>query len=171
VAGIAGLCGLGLRPRAAIEIPGPQRRLGRIHELMASCRYSFHDLCRVTLRGGVPRFNMPFELGLAVALAREGKHDWFVFESRAHRLQRSLSDLNGTDPLIHGGSPRRLLQGLASVFDRPGEPDVPLVPIFEILRRQAPALRRRYGSLYSAGAFVRLVTLATAIASELRRTV
>lgn len=169
LAGIAGLCGLGLRPRAAIEIPGPQRRLGRVLKLLAECRYSFHDLSRVSLSGGVPRFNMPFELGLAVVLGERGRHDWFVLESRRFRLQRSLSDLNGTDPLIHDGSATRLLQALADVFDRPNEPDVPLMPIFDLLRRQAPTLRRRYGALYTRGAFIRLVASATTLATELRR--
>ncbi len=33
-------------------------------------------------------------------MGRHQKHEWFVLEARPHRLQRSLSDLNGTDPLI-----------------------------------------------------------------------
>jgi hypothetical protein len=118
----------------------------------------------------VPRFNMPFELGLAVVLGeRDHRHQWFVLESRRFRLQRSLSDLNGTDPLVHDGSPRRLLQALADVFDRPNEPDVPLTPIFELLCREAPALRQRYGGIHTRGAFIRLVTSATTLATELRR--
>ena len=67
---IAGLCRFGLVPRATIEIPGSQRRLDRIIDLIDECRYSFHDLSRVTLDRNpppTPRFNMPFELGLAVA--------------------------------------------------------------------------------------------------------
>ncbi|MBI1963003.1 MAG: hypothetical protein HYS37_06510 [Candidatus Rokubacteria bacterium] len=70
VALIAGLCAFGLRPRATLEIPSPTRRLDRILELLAACRYSFHDLSRVQLSRGAPRFNMPFEVGLAVATAR-----------------------------------------------------------------------------------------------------
>jgi hypothetical protein len=111
---------------------------------------------------------MPFELGLAVLLGERGGHEWFVLESRRHRLQRSLSDLNGTDPLIHHGSPERLLQVLATVFDRPNEPEIPLQPILELLRREAPVLRRRYGDLYTRGAFVRLVASAATLATELR---
>ena len=48
----------------------------------------------------------------------------------------------------------RLLQVLANVFDRPGEPVIPLKPIFDLLRREAPDARRRYGGLYTRGAFV-----------------
>ena len=41
---IAGLAAKGLPPRATLEIPGGVRRLDRIPELIAACRYSFHDL-------------------------------------------------------------------------------------------------------------------------------
>src|ERR1043165_2875514 len=66
---IAGLTAFGLDPRATLEVPGGDRRLDRIFELITSCRYSFHDLSRVQLdrkHPRTPRFNMPFELGLAL---------------------------------------------------------------------------------------------------------
>src|SRR3989442_7239355 len=66
VALVAGLVAFGLNPRATLELPGPERRLSRILRLLKSCRYSFHDLSRVQLSHGAPRFNMPFELGVAV---------------------------------------------------------------------------------------------------------
>jgi len=34
------------------------------------------------------------------------RHSWFVLESEPYRLQRSASDLNGTDPNIHNGYAR-----------------------------------------------------------------
>ena len=70
LAAIAGLCGLGLRPRGVVEIAGAQRRLERIHNLLERCPVSVHDLSRVEMSRGVPRFNMPFELGLAVEMSR-----------------------------------------------------------------------------------------------------
>jgi len=63
---IAGLTAFGLDPRATLEVPGGERRLDRIFELITSCQYSFHDLSRVELdrrSPPTPRFNMPFELG------------------------------------------------------------------------------------------------------------
>jgi len=51
---------------------------------------------------------MPFELGLAVALSlsesRRQRHGFVLLESKRFRLQRSLSDMNGYDPLIHHGT-------------------------------------------------------------------
>src|SRR5712691_1123699 len=99
---LAGLSGFALIPRATLEIPGSRRRLDRIIQLIRQCRYSFHDLSRVEIDPtppATPRFNMPFELGLAVALekTRQVRHEWLVFETRSHRVWKSLSDLAGTD--------------------------------------------------------------------------
>jgi len=107
---IAGLIAFRLEPRATLQIPGGARRLDRILELIGDCRYSFHDLSRVELnlkRPATPRFNMPFELGLAVAWQRfrEPFHTWSVFESRSRRAGKSLSDLSGTDVYVHDGTP------------------------------------------------------------------
>ena len=69
---IAGLSAFGLIPRATLEIPTSQRRLERILKLLQQCAYSIHDLSRVQLDAKaprVPRFNMPFELGLAVVIS------------------------------------------------------------------------------------------------------
>src|SRR2546426_1771012 len=66
---LAGLSGFALIPHATLEIPGSRRRLDRIVHLLRRCRYSFYDLSRVEL-DPTPRFNMPFELGLVLALAK-----------------------------------------------------------------------------------------------------
>jgi len=112
---------------------------------------------------------MPFELGLSVEMSHRQPHGWFVIEARPYRLQRSLSDLNGTDPLIHDGRPKGLLQVLADLFDPPGAPRVALESIFDLLRRRVPALTERYGGLYTRSAFGDLVGTATNVAGRLRR--
>lgn len=156
---VAGLSGFGLVPRATVEISGSETRLQRIFRLLRSCRYSFHDLCRVTLDRTpprTPRFNMPFELGLAVAvqLSRLQGHDWFVFEARRHRLNKSLSDLGGTDPYVHGGTPDGVLRALTNALvPRRQRPTVAeLRAIYNDLRRAARVIERESGthSLFEA---------------------
>ncbi len=64
---ITALSALSLLPQATLGITG-NRRLDRIASLIESCAYSIHDLSRVQLDRHAPRsprFNMPFELGLA----------------------------------------------------------------------------------------------------------
>jgi hypothetical protein len=41
---IAGLATLGLSPRTTLEIPGGERRLDRILDLIRRCPFSVHDL-------------------------------------------------------------------------------------------------------------------------------
>lgn len=120
---ITGLIHLDLRPRATIEIPGGRNRLDKIIELIRGCRYSIHDLSRVELDRTpptTPRFNMPFELGLAVASSKidTTPHDWFVFESVHRRAAKSLSDLGGTDPNIHHGTVAGVMRELGNAFVR-----------------------------------------------------
>jgi hypothetical protein len=120
---IAVLTGLGRKPRCVLEIPAAGRdRLDRIFELLSGCGSSLHDLSRVALSGPlqVPRFNMPFELGIAYCLRKQSGHRFFVMEERAYRLQASLSDLNGLDPHIHEGTQEGILACLLDCFGTGG---------------------------------------------------
>lgn len=172
---IAGLSAFGLIPRATLEIPGSDRRLDRIVHLLRRCRYSFHDLSRVEIDRTpppTPRFNMPFELGLAVALKKAGyRHQWFVFEERPHRITKSLSDLNGTDAYIHDGRPDGVLSALANALVRiRHRPTLAQMwMIYADLQTGAHAIKRdlRTTTLFGARAF-RDLGVAARISSENR---
>lgn len=164
---ITGLIHLGLDPRATLEIPGGQDRLGKILELIRSCRYSIHDLSRVQLdrtQPATPRFNMPFELGLAVASAQidSAPHDWFVFETVHRRLAKSLSDLSGTDANIHQGTVSGVMRELCNAFVRQSPRNRASVP--EMMRTYHAVSRRaeeilgqsKARSLFEASVFRRL---------------
>jgi hypothetical protein len=166
---LAGLSGFALIPHATLEIPGSQRRLDRIFHLLRRCRYSFHDLSRVEVDPtppATPRFNMPFELGLAVALEKmqRSRHEWLVFETRSHRVSKSLSDLAGTDEYVHGGTPRGVLQALTNALvRRRHQPTVAeLEEVYRDVSEYASELkvRLRTTSVFQARAFRELVAAA-----------
>jgi hypothetical protein len=150
---IVGLTQLGLEPRATLGIPGGERRLDRILALIQSCRYSVHDLSRIEIDRNpppTPRFNMPCELGMTITWQKLNptRHTWFVFESRHRRLQKSLSDLDGTDANIHGATVEGVMRELCNAFVRRGpQPSVP--QMMQTYRRVARLL---YGVLRNAGA-------------------
>jgi len=160
---IAGLVHLGFVPRVTLGLPGGARRLDKIVAEIQGCRYSIHDLSRVGLDRNppfvTPRFNMPFELGLAVAWEKSNpaRHTWFVFEAKAYRIQKSLSDLNGTDPHIHNGNVSGVLRELSNVFRRSGnQPTVPeTMSTFNTISRGAVRIMADAGakSLFEARAF------------------
>lgn len=146
---IAGVSAFGLIPQAVLQIPGSQRRLDRLMQLMGTCRYSFHDLSRVELdlhRPRTPRFNMPFELGLAVAHANatDKRHRWFVFEKERFRVLKSLSDINGTEAYVHSGRPTGVLRELTNALVRSQHrPTVrELQAVYRDVKRAAAILKR-----------------------------
>jgi hypothetical protein len=130
---IVGLTAHGLVPRATLGFPRDARRLERIFSLIQTCRYSVHDLSRIQLDRTpprAPRFNMPFELGLAVAWTslNVDRHSWIGCDSLQHRPLKSISDLNGTDFHIHHGRVAGVLNALRNAFvgrtQRPTAPDM-----------------------------------------------
>ena len=172
---IAGLCAFRLTPRATLQIPGGERRLERILDLIAGCPYSFHDLSRVELnpkRPATPRFNMPFELGLAVAWQRfkEPSHKWCVFESRSRRAGKSISDLSGTDVYVHDGTPAGVFREVCNALVLADiQPTVAqMATIYRGLRRRLPSVLKSAGakSAFEARAFADLIVVAEGLAAQ-----
>ena len=175
VAYIVGLYQLGLQPRVTLEITGGERRLNRILTLIRSCRYSIHDLSRVELDHNppfpTPRFNMPFELGLAVAAKdlADPKHKWFLFETVARRVEKSLTDLNGTDANIHGGTVQGVMSELCNAFVKANrQPTVPqMIAAYEEVIPTVPALAERAGTgIFSPRVFEDLCVASNAVAQD-----
>jgi hypothetical protein len=91
---VAALMHLGKQPTTILELgDGGVPRLDRLLVQIQSCAFSIHDLSRVESSGAVedatPRFNMPFELGLAVAIARLDRrrrppHNFAILESEPY---------------------------------------------------------------------------------------
>jgi hypothetical protein len=168
IAYISGLTHLGLRPRATIEIPGGRDRLGKILDLIRSCRYSIHDLSRVELDRNppfvTPRFNMPFELGLAVASAKIDSlaDNWFVFETKQRRVSKSLSDIGGTDVNVHDGTVDGVMRELGNAFvrrSRDGRHSVPaMMKTYKTVSALVDDILRETGgrTLFEAGVFRQL---------------
>jgi hypothetical protein len=170
---IAALSAMGFLPTATLGIAG-NRRLDRIASLIERCAYSIHDLSRVQLDPAAPRtprFNMPFELGLAVAWAQEHpEHKWFVFESTRRRLNKSLSDLDGTDAYIHDGTVRGVMREVCNAFVSSGnQPTVPgMMKIYRELRRNQQQILSNAGtkSLFTARVFSDLCLAAAGLRSK-----
>jgi hypothetical protein len=168
IAYISGLTHLGLRPRATIEIPGGRDRLGKILDLIRSCHYSIHDLSRVELDRNAPfatpRFNMPFELGLAVAATRIDSlpENWFVFETKHRRVSKSLSDLAGTDVNVHDGTVDGVMRELGNAFvrqSRNGRYSVPgMMKTYRTVSASVEVILRETGgrTVFEAGVFRQL---------------
>jgi hypothetical protein len=123
---LAGLSGFGLAPVAAMHDPGSDPQLSRIYRLIEKSVISVHDLSYVSLdppSPRTPRFNMPFELGLAVAVALSAnrRHRWFLLEKVPYRAAKSLSDIAGTNVQIHDGGAPSVLKAVSNALARQGD--------------------------------------------------
>jgi hypothetical protein len=171
IAYIVGLFQLDLVPHLASEIAGGKRRLDRIFELIQSRRLSIHDLSRVEVSvapTAVPRFNMPLELGMTITWANlhPKSHTWFVWESEPYRLQRSASDLNGTDPYIHSGTAEGVLSELRNAFRRDRAPSVPqMLTVYGLVNSALNSILigNRTRNPYSIGVFLDLCSLSQSL--------
>jgi hypothetical protein len=97
-----------LHPCMAKERSKLEIRMRKIVELILSCKYGFTDLSYAT------RMNMPFELGVLLALGKET----FVITSHPSRTIKSLSDLNFGDIEFHRGSVRLLIEKFSKWIER-----------------------------------------------------
>ena len=147
VAYIVGLTRLGLNVTATLAHPN-QDRLAKIIELIERCSLSIHDLSRIEASHGIPRFNMPLELGIALYRSAKAKHQVYVFESKAFRAQRSTSDINKMDPRIHNGTPKGVMSSLLNLFRPAGNPiTVPeMLRSYKAVKAKLPELRKNAGS-------------------------
>jgi hypothetical protein len=173
---ISGIAAFGFTSRTTLEIRKSSDRLDKILGLIRTCQYSIHDLSRVELdrrAPRTPRFNMAFELGLSVACSRllkNRRQQWFVCESVSHRLQKSLSDLNGIDPKIHNGKVGNVFVELRNMFVKPvKQPTVQeMWAIYRDVRQNVRAILNQAGakSLYNASVFRELCLAANESAEK-----
>lgn len=107
----------GFLPRTTKNINdcGPTR-IEKITYLIENCQFGIHDLSRTELDevNGLPRFNMPLELGLFLGAKRFGapKHkskETLILTEKPHAHQKYLSDIAGQDPESHYNEVKKLV--------------------------------------------------------------
>jgi hypothetical protein len=107
----------GLRPRCALEIDDASEvRIDKVFNIIAECKYGVHDISRTepTAASGLPRFNMPLELGIFLAAKRFGvgkqrKKVGLILDSVPYRYQQFISDIAGQDIQVHNHSAKEAI--------------------------------------------------------------
>jgi hypothetical protein len=123
----------GYTPRCARENDdGGEARIEKICRIIRECRYGVHDISNTELdaASGLPRFNMPLELGLFLGARNFGpKHSGkkaLIFDRQKYRYQQFISDIAGQDIHAHEGKIDRLVEEIATWFrDEAGDARVP----------------------------------------------
>jgi hypothetical protein len=90
-------------------------RVEKIAKIIGECRGGIHDISRTEPNDeGLPRFNMPFELGLFLGAKKLGgpRHNrlrCLILDREPYRYQKFISDIAGQDPKAHYDDPRQLV--------------------------------------------------------------
>lgn len=149
---------IGFRPRCALEASNAlQVRLEKILQIISECKYSIHDLSRTELDpdSGLPRFNMPLELGLDLGCKRFGNNQQkskvcLILDTQPHRYQTFISDISGQDIHPHYGEPRNAIRIVRDWLRPELDPRKVIIPggkkiakRYEEFRRALPALCSR----------------------------
>jgi hypothetical protein len=118
----------GFNPRCAREDDDAGIiRYDKICRIISECKYGIHDISYTDLYDGpegdidfpLPRFNMPFELGLFLGAKQFGGEDQakkktVVFDKDRYRFRKFISDISGSDIEAHGNNTDELIKTLAT---------------------------------------------------------
>lgn len=148
----------GFLPRSALESGSvAEPRMERITRAIFSSKYSIHDLsrCRGESDEQLARFNMPLELGIAMArrytqTRNRLQHDWLLLVPEDHQYTRFVSDLAGYDPYRYDGRPETLIpKVMAWLATRPDAVATPtpqdVIALLPDFAADKQALHRQWG--------------------------
>jgi len=112
----------GFTPRCARERDDAgEVRYEKICRIINDCAFGIHDISKTEPDAGtgLPRFNMPFELGLFLGATKFGSRSTkgkvaLILDREPYRYQAFLSDIAGQDVHTHGGKIGRLIEEVAT---------------------------------------------------------
>ena len=147
--------GCGFLPRSALESGTvAEPRMERITRAIFESKYSIHDLSRCRGEGDeqLARFNMPLELGIAMArrytrTRKADRHDWLLLVPEGHAYTKFVSDLAGYDPVGYDGTVKGVARAVMGWLAT--RPDAVSTPTPQELLAALPAFRAKKQELMS----------------------
>ena len=108
----------GYSPRSAQENDDiGDIRLHKIQNIIEDSMYGIHDISHMELdkTSGLPRFNMPLELGIFLGAKRYGqgrqkKKRTLILDKERYRYNESISDISGQDIKSHNGDEEKAIR-------------------------------------------------------------
>ncbi|MBB3841056.1 hypothetical protein FHS57_005077 [Runella defluvii] len=115
---IFGVHACGFIARCALESNNSNDiRIQKIVRMMGECKLGIHDLSRIETAQGLPRFNMPLELGLFMGCQQFGgkshkEKKYLILDTDGFRYKQFISDLGGQDIKSHRNDSLQLIQSV-----------------------------------------------------------
>lgn len=110
----------GYEPIFASQIGGAESRIDKIIKMIKECDFGIHDISKVYLpeKDTLPRYNMPFELGLDFMLkhSSETRNKLLILDGEQYQYLKTISDLSGCDIIGHNNDEIKLINALRDFF-------------------------------------------------------
>ncbi|TAD86417.1 MAG: hypothetical protein EAY75_08505 [Bacteroidetes bacterium] len=113
----------GLEPKISKTESSGNVRVNQIKKHIRESKFSIHDLSRSRPMqiNDLPRFNMPYELGLDVGCAEFGGKKYqgkriLILETEPYHYQKVLSDIAGQDIESHANNPETMIRKVRNWF-------------------------------------------------------
>ncbi len=107
---------LDLVPHISETTSSSNIRINQIKKFIRNCKYGIHDISRnkAMSEGELPRFNMPYELGLDIGAAEFGRSilktkKILILDTERYHYQKVISDISGQDISAHNNEPQILV--------------------------------------------------------------
>lgn len=114
---------LGFIPKLSQTLSSSSIRINQIKDLIKSSKYGIHDLSRSKAMkiDELPRFNMPYELGLDIGALEFGNKKLkskrvLILETEKYHYQKVISDIAGQDIENHNDDPKALITKVRNWF-------------------------------------------------------
>jgi hypothetical protein len=144
----------GYVPRCALEADNAAEvRVEKILRIIGECGLSIHDISRTQLdrKSRLPRFNMPFELGLFLGAAKLGgshhqRKGALILDVEKFRYQKFLSDIAGQDIKAHANDEALLIGAIREWLNSHCQQVLPgkaaLLTQYRSFQKQLPIMRK-----------------------------
>jgi hypothetical protein len=142
----------GFTPRCALEAAnGHNYRFENVKKIIKESKFGIHDISRTELDAinGLPRFNMPLELGVFIGAASFGSRQHkdkniLILDKEPHRYQKFISDISGQDIQSHWNSERDIIDRVRTWLSNEARKVVPggkhIADRYEQFKADLPAL-------------------------------
>lgn len=114
---------LGFSPKLSQTLSSSSIRVNQIKDFIRTCKFGIHDLSRskAMVDGELPRFNMPYELGLDIGALEYGNRKLktkriLILETEKFHYHKVLSDISGQDIENHNDDPKTLITKVRNWF-------------------------------------------------------
>lgn len=129
--------------RCSLEIDDASEvRIEKISKIISSCRFGVHDISRTELdtSTGLPRFNMPLELGIFLGAKRFGRAEQkrkscLILDVDRYRYQKYISDIAGQDIVAHDSRPEHAINAVRNWLSNATPKDVRIPSAVTIAKR------------------------------------